>query len=143
MPEMPESSESDAENADFMAQLHRQASDRRARDVKAGRLLPASEMAARLGMTPQALHFALKAKRTFTLQGPSGVHLYPAFFADPMQDRKHLEKVSKMLGDLSGGSKWDFFMSPVFSLGGKSPLEALAKGRFEDVLRLAFTFTED
>jgi hypothetical protein len=143
MPELPTSVDVDPENAAFIADMRRQTNDRLELEVKAGRLLPAAEMAALLKLTPQALHFALKAKRVFTLQGPSGVQMYPAFFADPRQDRKQLEKVSKMLGDMPGSLKWDFFMSPRFSVGGVSPLEALAKGKFEDVLSVAFAFTTE
>lgn len=128
---------------DFMAGLERQEIDQRARDTDEGRLVPGAVLAARLNMTPQGLHHALKAKRIFTLQGPSGEKVYPAFFADPRQDRKMLEKVSKALGDLPGAAKWDFFMSPRESLGKRTPLEALAKGRFEAVMVAANAFAEE
>lgn len=128
---------------DFMAGLEGQEADQRARDIEEGRLVLGAMLASRLNMTPQGLHHALKAKRIFTLQGPSGEKVYPAFFADPKQDRKMLEKVSKALGDLPGAAKWDFFMSPRESLGKRTPLEALAKGKFEAVMVAANAFAEE
>lgn len=129
--------------SDFMASLERQETAQRARDANEGLLVPAAQLAARLNMTPQGLHHALKAKRIFTLPGASGEQAYPAFFADPKQDRKMLEKVSKALGDLPGAAKWDFFMSPRLSLGKRTPLEALAKGKFEAVMVAANAFAEE
>ena len=129
--------------SDFMASLERQETDQRDCDFNEGVLVPAAKLATRLKMTPQGLRHALKAKRIFTLQGPSGEQVYPAFFADPKQDRKMLEKVSKALGDLPGAAKWDFFMSPRVSLGKRTPLEALANGKFEAVMVAANVFVEE
>jgi hypothetical protein len=129
--------------SDFMHGLEVQEAVQRAGEVNEGLLIPAAKLAARLKMTPQGLHHALKAKRIFSLPGPSGEQVYPAFFADPRQDRKMLEKVSKSLGDLPGAAKWDFFMSPRISLGKRTPLEALAKGKFEAVMAAANVFAEE
>lgn len=129
--------------AHFMAGLESQEREQRARDADDGLLVPGAQLASRLQMTPQGLHHALKAKRIFTMPGPSGELLYPAFFADQKQDRKTLEKVSKMLGDLPGAAKWDFFMSPRMSLGKRTPLEALAKGKLEAVMAAAQAFVEE
>lgn len=128
---------------DFMAGLEKQEAEQRARDTSAGMLVSGAQLATLLNMTPQGLHHALKAKRVFTLQGPSGEHVYPAFFADPKQDRKTLEKVSKTLGDLPGAAKWDFFTSPRVSLGKRTPLEALAKGKVDAVMAAAKAFVEE
>ena len=81
--------------------------------------------------------------RMFALQGPSGELMYPAFFADPRQDRKRLEAVSKVLGDMPGAAKWDFFMSLRLSLGNKTPLDALAKGKVAEVMAAARAFAEE
>ncbi len=129
--------------SDFMAGLERQEAEQRERDTNEGVLVTAAKLAAHLKITPQGLHYALKAKRIFTLPGPSGERVYPAFFADPKQDRRLLEKVSKALGDLPGAAKWDFFMSPRVSLGKRTPLEALAKGKFEAVMLAANAFAEE
>lgn len=99
-------------------------------------------MRARLRVSPQALSAALKAKRMFIMQGPSGEYVYPEFFADSTYDRRVLERVCKALGDLPGAAKWDFFMSPRVSLAGKTPLNALAKGKVDEVMAAADAFRE-
>lgn len=127
---------------DFMTDMRRQEKELRLADIAAKRLIPGLEMRERLGVTPQALSAALKAKRMFIMQGPAGEYLYPAFFADPKYDRPVLEKVCKVLGDMPGGSKWDFFMSPKISLGNRTPLEALLKGKLDLVMVAATGFAE-
>jgi hypothetical protein len=128
---------------EFLANLEQQETAQRARDMEDGLLVPGTTLASRLRMTPQGLHHARKARRVFALQGPSGELVYPAFFSDPRQDRKILEAVSKALGDLPGAAKWDFFMSPRISLGNKTPLEALAKGKVDAVMAAAQAFTDE
>jgi hypothetical protein len=127
---------------DFMANLAQQETAQRVRDIDDGLLVSGATLAARLKMSPQGLHHARKTTRMFALQGPSGELVYPAFFADPRQDRKMLEAVSKVLGDLPGAAKWDFFMSVRLSLGNKTPLEALAKGKVDAVMAAAQAFAE-
>ena len=127
---------------DFMANLAQQETAQRARDIDDGLLVSGATLAARLKMSPQGLHHARKTTRMFALQGPSGELAYPAFFADPRQDRKMLEAVSKVLGDLPGAAKWDFFMSVRLSLGNRTPLEALAKGKVDAVMAAAQAFAE-
>ena len=128
---------------DFMADLLLQETAQRARDIDNGLLVPGATLAARLKMSPQGLHHARKTRRMFALQGPSGELVYPAFFADPRQDRKRLEAVSKVLGDMPGAAKWDFFMSLRLSLGNKTPLDALAKGKVTEVMAAARAFAEE
>jgi hypothetical protein len=127
---------------DFMVNLAQQETAQRARDIDDGLLVSGATLAARLGMSPQGLHHARKTTRMFALQGASGELVYPAFFADPRQDRKTLEAVSKVLGDLPGAAKWDFFMSVRQSLGNRTPLEALAKGKVDAVMAAAQAFAE-
>lgn len=129
--------------ADFMAGLERQENKQRQDDLVSGKLIPGAELRARLKVSPQALSAALKAKRMFVMQGPSGEYTYPAFFADSAYDRPVLEKVCKALGDLPGSSKWDFFMAPRISLGGKNPLDALARGQVEAVMTAAKAFADE
>jgi hypothetical protein len=125
---------------DFMAGLMREEESQRAKDIASKRLISGAEMRQRLGVSPQALSAALKAKRMFVLTGPSGGYYYPSFFADPSYDRPVLEKVCRALGDLPGASKWDFFTTPKISLGNKAPLDALAKGKLDAVLIAAAGF---
>lgn len=128
---------------DFVAQLRRDEQEYREEQVASKELLSSAEMRARLQVTPQALSAAVKAKRMFTLPGPSGAQFFPAFFADRTYDRPVLERVSKALGNLPGGSKYFFFTTQRYSLGGKSPLQVLAKGKIDDVLDAAEAFVEE
>ncbi|NHZ78670.1 hypothetical protein F2P44_05150 [Massilia sp. CCM 8695] len=93
-------------------------------------------------MTTQALGKAVQSKRMFTLDGPSGRKVYPAFFADPRCNREHIERVCQALGDWPGPSKWEFFTSPRESLNGLTPIEALVRGELDQVLRAAAAFQE-
>ena len=109
--------------------------------VKRGELVPSSEFAQRLGISAQALSKALQSGRVFFLQS-GATRLYPSFFFDPSQERRHLERVSKVLGNLPGGSKLSFFTTPRVSLGRQTPLQALQKGRLDDVLAAAQSFAD-
>lgn len=95
--------------------------------VASGHLLSSGELGQRLGWTRQALSKALQARRVFFLES-AGERYYPAFYADGRVERRHLEAVSKLLGDLPGGAKWLFFTMPKGSLSGRTPLQALARG---------------
>jgi hypothetical protein len=71
-----------------------------------------------------------------------GRTLYPSFFADPKIDQRRVKAVCRKLGDLQGGSKWQFFATPKASLGGITPIDALQRGMREKVLRAAEGFAE-
>ena len=127
---------------DFMSSLRSQEAQRRRDDIAAGRLLSSAEMRDRLGISRQALSAAVRSQRLFVLAGPSGDFLYPAFFSDGRHDRAVLERVSRALGSLPGGAKWEFFTTPRLSLGKKTPLQALARGQVEQVLAAAAAFAD-
>lgn len=128
----------------FMAQLRAQEMAQREKNAQGGQLLPGAEMASRLGFTTQALSAALRGRRLFALTGPKGEFLYPAFFAESDKyDRRVLEKVCKALGTLPAGSKWNFFTTPLLSLNGRTPLDALAKGKVNAVLDAAHALAEE
>lgn len=107
-----------------------------------GHLVPRPEFQALMGWTsPRSLTSALAAHRIFAMD--FGEYLYfPVFFADAMYNRRHLAAVTKQLGNLPGGAKLQFFGSRKGSLSGQTPLEALAAGRLEMVLRLAAAYAE-
>ena len=107
--------------------------------VGAGTLLGDQEFAARQGWGDQALNQALAADRVFFVDC-QGVRLFPAFYADPQYKRQQLEEVSRTLGALPGGSKWQFFTCPKGSLGGCTPLEAMVRGDFRQVTMAAEAF---
>lgn len=104
-------------------------------------LLRAADFANALGVTKQAVSKALRDKRVFTVE-VDGEQYYPAFYLDSRLDRRQLERVTKALGDLPGPSKLQFFLRPKHSLGGVTPLRALAQGRFEQVRASALGFAE-
>lgn len=94
--------------------------------------LPAADFAQRLGWTRQALSKALAANRVFCFER-GGDRYYPAFFTDKRYERRHIEAVSKLLGDIPGGAKWLFFTSPKGSLSRLTPLQALERGKLAEV----------
>ena len=131
-----------ATNERAMEKLAAEARAARAQHLAAGRLLPAAEFQKALAVTKQAVSNAVLQHRMFYLTGPSGEHLYPTFFTEDRYHRKDLYKVSKRLGNMPGGNKWQFFTKGKGSLEGKTPLEALAEGRLDDVLVAAAGFAE-
>ena len=109
--------------------------------VERGELIEPAQLAERLGWTRQALSKALGARRVFHVE-VRGARYYPACFADPRYERRHLEAVSRCLGDLPGTAKLLFFLTPKGSLAGRSPLDALADGKLADVMRAAEGFAQ-
>ena len=130
-------------NEKFMEGMAAQAAERRKEEIASGKLLSATTLAARLGLTTQAVSAAVRADRMFVLNGPSGEGYFPAFFADEKYPRRVLEKVSKTLGKLPGASKWEFFRTPRLSLNEKTPLEALSRGQVDSVLSAAAAFLDE
>jgi hypothetical protein len=62
-----------------------------------------------------------------------GERYFPAFYADPAYQRSQLEAVTKVLRELPGGAKLQFFLSRRGSLGGATAQQALAKGKLQNV----------
>ena len=104
-------------------------------------LVPSGEFVERLNVTRQALSKAVAAQRLFFVE-IGGDRYFPAFFLDLTYDRHQLEQISKALGELPGASKLQFFRGKKMSLGGLSPLTALAKGKFSEVRNAAAGFAE-
>lgn len=121
--------------------LRRQAREGMRKLVQNGTLIKYSQFLQEWGHSKQALSQALAANRVFSLD-VDGEPYYPAFYVDPHNDKKKLEKVSKALGDLPGASKLQFFLNGWGSLAGKTPLEALADGQITKVLSTAQGFVE-
>lgn len=110
--------------------------------VRHGYLVSRAEFQKLMGWSSaQTVARALADHRVFALALDSEM-FFPTFFGDAAFDRRHLAAVSKMLGDLPGGAKLQFFISRKGSLGGKIVLEALADGQLERVLCNAAAFAE-
>ena len=129
-------------NKEFLDQFAKKELEHRSELEKKGELVNSGVLADRMGVTRQAINKAVAEMRMFSLDGESGKKLYPAFFADASIDRRKLQAVSKALGQLAGSSKWQFFTNPRLSLGKKTPVEALRKGRYDEVLAAATAFLE-
>lgn len=104
-------------------------------------LLDPSAFAESIGWTRQALSKALAANRVFFVEH-GRTRYYPAFYADSRYERRHLEAVTKLLGDLPGGAKLQFFLNPRGSLSKATPLQALARGQLAAVKTAAEGFTQ-
>lgn len=110
--------------------------------IRQGHLVPLREFQALMGWTSsRSVARALLAHRIFAMDVEGQPH-FPAFFADAIYSRRHLAAVTKQLGDLPGGAKLQFFGSRKGSLNGQTPLEALAAGQLETILRLAAAYAE-
>lgn len=131
-----------ADNDAFMANLRQQANRSRADLLAEGKLLESAALCERLQVSRQAVSKAVAEHRLFSLDGDGGCKLYPAFYGDAALPRRDIEKVAQALGPLPGPVKWQFFTTPATSLQGKTPVEAISKGRIEDVLRAAAGFRE-
>lgn len=104
-------------------------------------LISAAAFCAEASLSSDALKRALFAKRVFTVE-VLGQTYVPSFYLDKVFDRRQLESVCRVLGDLPGGSKLQFFTNPRGSLSGRTPLDALADGEVVLVRRAAQGFAE-
>jgi hypothetical protein len=94
-----------------------------------------------MGWTKQALSKALASHRIFFIEFES-VRYFPAFYADPGQERRQLEAITKIMGNLPGSSKLQFFLNPRGSLSRLTPLQALQRGMLTQVKNAAAGFAE-
>lgn len=98
----------------------------------APRLVGEEEFARSMGWSPGSVAKAVSAGTLFIVK-QDGRQLYPSFFADGTLKRRQLIAVTRMLKDLDGFTKWQFFVSGKGSLGGATPLTALREGRLPQV----------
>lgn len=104
-------------------------------------LMSATKFCDEARISSQAFNKALLDKRIFSV-GLNGHVCVPGFFLDKRYERRQMTSVCKLLGHLSGGSKLQFFTTAKGSLGGQTPLEALADRKFAAVRRTAQGFAE-
>lgn len=109
--------------------------------VDSGELLPVANVWRGLDMTRQALDKAVASGRIFTVD-VGAAQYYPAFYLASDLDHKTLAKVTRLLGNLRGWSKWQFFTTPKAPLGKITPLKALSHGKVEQVAKAAAAFAE-
>src|SRR5205085_1867395 len=89
--------------------------------IRKRELLESAAFAAHMGWTRQALSKALAARRVFFIEHQAARY-FPAFYTDKRYDRRHLEAITKLLGDLPGGAKLQFFLNRRGALNKRTPL---------------------
>lgn len=109
--------------------------------VSEGKLVSVARVCEGLNLTRQAISKALASGRIFTVD-VEGTQYYPVFFLASDIDRKTLGRVTRLLGALPGWSKWQFFKTSKASLDNLTPLEALLRGKIQQVEQAARTFAE-
>jgi len=125
------------DNTWLLDEMEQSAMERRQALHDKGQLLTSAQICERLGISRQALSKAVRDRRMFWIGGPRGAQWYPSFFSDDTANRRDLEQVSVVLGDLPGAVKWQFFTTPKHSLKGQTPVGALGRGASDIVLRTA------
>jgi hypothetical protein len=129
------------EGQTFMARAKERSAATTASLIARGELVSSREMQRLLNVQRQAISVAVKAGRLFAVLGPSGESFYPAFYADPSLDRRVVERVIKALGSVPAMSKLGFFTQKSTRLQ-ETPLEALHRGRVDEVIAAATGFAE-
>ena len=119
--------------------------------LASGDLLDATEFCKRAGLSLDQLQAAVADGRLFYVE-KDGLQGYPAFYLDAAVDRRVLESMCKLLGPATGGTKWQFFVTPRGSLASlgktvdgvltddgtpRTPLQAMRDGDVELVTRAA------
>lgn len=106
-----------------------------------GNLLDQAAFMSAMGMTARSLQRAPAAGQAFAVD-VEGTNYYPAFYADGRYRRRHLYAVSRRMSDLSGGARFQFFVTKKGSLNRVTPLTALAEGQVVQVLAAARAFMQ-
>lgn len=107
--------------------------------VLQGKLLRAKDFCKAAGITEKKLDKRVASRRMFgVLFGTE--YYYPAFFLSPLIYRDDFAKVVRCLGKIDTWTMFDFFTTPVESLGGSTPLQLLKAKDVEPVAEEAATF---
>ena len=122
-----------------IAEGRERAAETLARRIESKELWSAAELRSALGIPQAEIDDAVDSNRLFSFEAPDGEYYYPAFFAAADMDRASLELVAQELGGLPAASKYHFFVSKRTNLG-ETPLDALKRGRVDEVLRSASGF---
>lgn len=109
--------------------------------VLQGKVLRTHDFCKAAGITEKALDKLFASKRVFRVFfGPDAY--FPAFFLSPTIFRDDIRKVIRSLGKTDPWSMFDFFTTPIESLGGATPLQLLSAEDVEPVVQEAATFAE-
>jgi len=106
-----------------------------------GEVLSEAEFLKRRNWSVRDLRRALAAHSVFFID-IQGAALFPSYLAESSYNRRRLASVIRALGDLPGGSKHMFLITPKGSLAGLTPLVALLQGELGKVKIAAYGFAE-
>lgn len=106
-----------------------------------GDILLPEEMAEKMSLTVAALN-ELEADGLLFSMEVEGIRYFPWYFSCPQVSRNELKLVCKKLGNIDAWEKYIFFVRPVGSLGGMTPLQGLRQSKFKEVLRAAAAFAD-
>ena len=99
-----------------------------------GTLLEGSKVEAAWGVKRQTVDAARRRGEIFSVW-VKGMHWYPS---EALKlERPALAKINGALGDIDPSSKLLFLLRKHGALGGRTPADAVAEGKFDDVMRLA------
>ncbi len=99
-----------------------------------GTLAPGSKVEAAWGVKRQTIDAARERGEIFSVW-VKGKHWYPG---EALKlERGALAAINRALGDIDPSSKLLFLLQKHGALGGHTPADAVADGKFDDVLRLA------
>ena len=99
-----------------------------------------AEFANAMNWAPSAVEIALKKNRLFCIEKEHG-QFFPLFYASPDYDLTQLQTLTENLGKIPGESKLYFFTGRKISLNDDSPLQALARGHYDEVLQALRIYT--
>ncbi|MDR6392573.1 hypothetical protein [Paraburkholderia phenoliruptrix] len=120
---------------------YRDANTKRYPLVLQGKVLRKHDFCNSAGLTEKKLAKLVESQRVFAVFfGPEAY--YPAFFLSTTIFRDDFRKVIRSLGKVDPWSMFDFFTTPIESLGGATPLQRLSAGYVKPVVHEATTAAE-
>jgi hypothetical protein len=106
-----------------------------------GGVIGPEEVGKLLGITRQSVDKRRKAGTLLALE-IGNRFVYPVWQIESNRTLNHLEDTLAVLKDHDAWRKLSFFVHGNVRLGGRSPLQALRVGEYEDVLKAARTLGE-
>jgi hypothetical protein len=122
-----------------MAEGRVRAAETLVRRIANRELLSAAELREALGIAQAEIDDAVEDNRLFSIYAPDRQPYYPSFYANTDLDKVAFGLVAQVLRDVPATSQYHFFVSKRTNLG-ETPLEALKRGRVDEVLKAAAGF---
>jgi hypothetical protein len=109
---------------------------------RAGGAIPTGQVAALLGISPQAVHGRRNRGTLLALRAPNGDYLYPAF---QFSAQGVLPGLAEVLGAFQVREPWtqlSVLLSPAGRLGGVPPLQVLLEGGVREAMEAVASYGE-